>query len=53
RLYHRDGKDGYLKDMPLVLHYLRKVCGRYVELRPMLRLLDALEGIAPRPKYVV
>jgi N-acetylmuramate 1-kinase len=39
--------------MPLVLHYLRKVCGRYVELRPMLRLLDALEGIAPRPKYVV
>jgi N-acetylmuramate 1-kinase len=53
RLYHRDGKDGYLKDMPLVLHYLRKVCGRYAELRPLLRLLDALEGIAPRPKYVV
>ena len=53
RLYHRDGKDGYLKDMPLVLHYLRKVCARYVELRPMLRLLDLLEGKVPRPKYVV
>jgi N-acetylmuramate 1-kinase len=53
RLYHRDGKDGYLKDMPLVLHYLRKVSERYVELRPMLRLLDALEGKVPRPKYVV
>jgi len=53
RLYHRDGKDGYLKDMPLVLHYLRKVCERYVELRPLLRLLDALEGRVPRPKYVV
>ncbi len=53
RLYHRDGKDGYLQDMPLVLHYLRKVCERYVELRPMLRLLDALEGRVPRPKYVV
>ena len=53
RLYHRDGKDGYLKDMPLVMHYLRKVCERYVELRPMLRLLDALEGKLPRPKYVV
>lgn len=53
RLYHRDGKDGYLKDMPLVMHYLRKVCERYVELRPMLRLLDALEGRIPRPKYVV
>ncbi len=53
RLSHRDGKDGYLKDMPLVLHYLRKVCERYVELRPMLRLLDALGGRVPRPKYVV
>jgi aminoglycoside/choline kinase family phosphotransferase len=53
RLYHRDGKDGYLKDMPLVMNYLRKVCERYVELRPMLRLLDALEGKVPRPKYVV
>ena len=53
RLYHRDGKDGYLKDMPLVMHYLRKVSERYVELRPMLRLLDALEGRIPRPKYVV
>jgi aminoglycoside/choline kinase family phosphotransferase len=53
RLFYRDGKDGYLKDMPLVMHYLRKVCERYVELRPMLRLLDALEGKVPRPKYVV
>jgi aminoglycoside/choline kinase family phosphotransferase len=44
RLYHRDGKDGYLKDMPLVMHYLRKVCERYVELRPMLRLLNELEA---------
>ncbi len=53
RLSIRDGKNAYIKDMPLVLHYLRKVCERYVELRPMLRLLDALEGRAPRPKYVV
>ena len=43
RLYHRDGKDGYLKDMPLVLHYLRKACERYGELRPLLRLLEQLE----------
>lgn len=53
RLSHRDGKDSYLKDMPLVMQYLRKVCERYVELRPLLRLLDALEGRVPRPKYVV
>ena len=44
RLYHRDGKDGYLKDMPLVMGYLRGVCGRYIELKPMLYLLDELEG---------
>jgi aminoglycoside/choline kinase family phosphotransferase len=40
RLYHRDGKDGYLKDMPLVLHYLRKTCERYGELKPLLRILE-------------
>jgi aminoglycoside/choline kinase family phosphotransferase len=43
RLYHRDGKDGYLKDMPLVMRYLRKVCERYDELKPLLFLLDGLE----------
>jgi len=49
RLYYRDGKDGYLKDMPLVMQYLHKVCERYVELRPMLRLLDALSGDDQHP----
>jgi len=44
RLCHRDGKEGYLKDMPLVMHYLRKVCERYIELKPLLRLLDVLEN---------
>ncbi|MCU0840394.1 MAG: phosphotransferase [Thiobacillaceae bacterium] len=44
RLYHRDGKDGYLKDMPLVMHYLRRACERYHGLHPLLRLLDDLEG---------
>lgn len=43
RLFHRDGKVAYLKDMPLVMDYLRRACARYVELRPMLRLLDKLE----------
>lgn len=45
RLYHRDGKDGYLKDMPLVMGYLRGVCERYIELKPMLYLLDELEAM--------
>ena len=40
RLYHRDGKDGYLKDMPLVMSYLRAACARYIDLKPLLNLLD-------------
>mgnify|MGYP002814289108 CR=1 FL=1 len=51
RLYHRDGKDGYLKDMPLVMDYLRRVCARYIELRPLLRLLGELEGRSPQVGY--
>jgi len=44
RLYHRDGKAGYLKDLPLVMDYLRRACERYIELRPLSRLLDQLEN---------
>ena len=51
RLSHRDGKDGYLKDMPLVMDYLRRVCGRYIELRPMLKLLNTLEGQEEKTGY--
>lgn len=51
RLYHRDGKNGYLKDMPVVMMYLRKVCERYIELKPMLRLLDYLEGTQAQVGY--
>ena len=43
RLYHRDGKDGYLKDMPMVMDYTRKTAYRYKEFAPLIRLLDALE----------
>jgi len=51
RLSHRDGKNGYLKDMPLVMNYLHKVCERYVELRPMLRLLNQLENVKPQEGF--
>lgn len=51
RLYHRDGKDGYLKDMPLVMDYLRRACARYIELRPLLRLLDKIEKNQPQVGY--
>jgi aminoglycoside/choline kinase family phosphotransferase len=43
RLCHRDGKDGYLKDIPLVMEYLRCACERYIDLKPLLKLLDELE----------
>ena len=43
RLWHRDGKDGYLKDMPLVAKYLRRTCARYDELSPLRKLLDQIE----------
>jgi len=42
RLSHRDGKDGYLKDMPLVFEYLHRACARYIDLKPLLNLLDEL-----------
>ena len=44
RLHHRDGKPGYLKDIPRTLNYVLEVCSRYVELRPLeaqLRTLSA------------
>lgn len=43
RLCYRDGKDGYLKDQPLVMTYLRRACQRYRELLPLARLLDELD----------
>ena len=44
RLFHRDGKDGYLKDMPRVMGYLRRTSRRYRELAPLARLLDHWEN---------
>ena len=51
RLCHRDGKDGYLKDMPLVMDYLRRACQRYNGLGDFLRLLDQIEGKAAAVGY--
>ncbi|MGZ3157967.1 MAG: aminoglycoside phosphotransferase family protein [Burkholderiaceae bacterium] len=51
RLYHRDGKDGYLKDLPLVMEYTRKAAGRYNVLKPLVKLLDEIEDKAPQFGY--
>ena len=44
RLSHRDGKPGYLADIPRVLAYLTASCRRYRELAPLARLLDDLSA---------
>ncbi|ANJ00459.1 aminoglycoside phosphotransferase [Polynucleobacter wuianus] len=41
RLFHRDGKNGYLKDIPLVLEYAIATANRYIELKPLARILES------------
>jgi aminoglycoside/choline kinase family phosphotransferase len=40
RLNHRDGKPGYLGDIPRTLGYVMDVCGRYPELRELQGMLQ-------------
>lgn len=42
RLYLRDGKDGYLKDIPLTLRYLLETGSRYSETEKMVELLTRI-----------
>ena len=51
RLYHRDGKDGYLKDLPLVWRYAHRVTTRYSPLTPLARLLERLAGEERKAGY--
>lgn len=43
RLCHRDGKDRYLADLPVVMAHTRAVVERYRAFDPLRRLLDRLE----------
>ena len=45
RLTLRDGKPQYLADTPRFITYIRATCARYRELKPLLRLVDKIEGI--------
>lgn len=40
RLYHRDGKAAYLKDIPRTLSYITDLKGRYEELEELINLLE-------------
>lgn len=46
RLNHRDGKPGYLKDIPRTLDYVVEVSSRYPQLVPFLHLLE--DRVLPR-----
>lgn len=46
RLYYRDGKSDYLRDIPLTLRYLMAECRRQAELGTLGRLLEDLDVIA-------
>src|SRR3990167_552156 len=51
RLTLRDGKPKYLADTPRFIGYIRATCGRYRELKPLLRLVDQVEGISEPSGY--
>ncbi len=41
RLWYRDGKSGYLRDLPLTLEYVRDTCARYEELGALAEFLES------------
>lgn len=51
RLTLRDGKPHYLADAPRFIAYIRATCSRYSELKPLLRLIDEVEGITDASGY--
>ena len=53
RLTLRDGKPQYLADTPRFIQYIRSTAARYSGLRPLLRLLDAIEGVQAQSGYAI
>jgi aminoglycoside/choline kinase family phosphotransferase len=44
RLWYRDGKAGYLQDLPLVWHYVHTVGRRYPDIAPLVDLIERCIG---------
>ena len=44
RLTLRDGKEKYLADAPRFIAYIKATASRYIELKPLLRLIEEVEG---------
>ncbi len=53
RLTLRDGKPKYLADAPRFIHYIRSTASRYRELKPLLRLVDEIEGIQEQSGWMI
>jgi aminoglycoside/choline kinase family phosphotransferase len=51
RLTLRDGKPQYLADAPRFIKYLLASCARYRELKPLLRLIERVEGSGTQSGY--
>jgi len=51
RLKHRDGKARYAQDLPRFFAYANKVALRYVQLRPLLPLIEPMSGAALQAGY--
>ena len=49
RLWHRDGKPGYLLDLPRTLDYLTDTCARYAELSELAAFLER-RAVAELPR---
>jgi N-acetylmuramate 1-kinase len=46
RLCHRDGKDRYLNDIPVVLNYVVKTANRYRDFGPLLAIIERVDAQA-------
>ena len=42
RLYHRDGKENYLNDLPMTLNYVMNVGKKYAETKKLIQLFKEL-----------
>jgi aminoglycoside/choline kinase family phosphotransferase len=46
RLYHRDGKAGYLADIPRTVGYISQLRDLYPELTPLIEIIDSIDWTA-------
>lgn len=51
RINYRDGKPKYLADAPRFMTYVRQTARRYIELSPLMHLIEELEGVEERAAY--